>query len=538
MVAMKKILYLFEIGCMLLNSACSDMLNLEPENSVTYTNFFKSEQDLETFTGSIHSSLADVMTQFWGVEYAGVLADASPSGNAMTPPGLFRFHGWDVTGSMSWKPFYDVIYLCNTMFKNVESSVCSEERLNFYFGQADFAKGMCYFQLAKYWGDAVISGDTEDPSPRAKSPGAVVLDTALACARRAFDKVPVYESMVNRMGAKITSKQYACKGSVAALIANIYAWRAGVQKGLTEAERTAYWQEAEVWATKVIDKDANGKYECGQYELEDTPELLVTNTINGRGGKESIFELELNSKDGSLNGQAFTSASLFVSFPIIPGKLPGDIKSSQWRISNSTVLKMYAGGDERKDAFFYKPQLYSDNLDSAQICGGNAFEYKFRKCLFGTGTTSEETLEFINFDVNRVYWRLADLILLRAEARVHTNNTAGAIADLKKIQQRAKADLYDGTEDLQLAIFREREKELIFEDHRWFDVLRNDGYYRTELPQQVIFVPFPFPHNEYQDVYGLLTEQDIENGALYLPIGEGAFNLNSLMIQNTYWFNK
>lgn len=534
---MKKIL-LFGIWCMLFHSACTDMLNIKPENSVTYTNFFKSERDLETFTGSIHAALTDVMTQFWGVEYAGVLADNSPSGSGMTPPGLFRFHGWDVTGNMSWKPFYDVIYLCNTLFENVEPSVCSPERLDFYFGQAEFAKGLCYFQLARYWGDAVISGHTEDPSPRAKSPGTVVLDTALACARRAFDKLPVYEGMVNRVGAKITSKQYACKGSVATLIANIYAWRAGVEKGLTDAGRTAYWQQAEEWATKVIDKNADGSFECGQYELEDTPELLVTNTINSRGGKESIFELELNSNDGSLNGQSFTSASLFVGFPIIPGALPGDVTSNQWRITNSTVLNMYSGSDERKDAFFYKPKLYTEDPDSARICGGNAFEYKFRKCLFGTGTTSDETLEFINFDVNRVYWRLADLILLRAEARVHTNNTTGAIDDLKRIQLRANADLYDGTEDLQLAIFREREKELIFEDHRWFDVLRNEGYYRTELPKQVVFVPFPWPHNEYQEVYGLLSEQDIENGALYLPIGEGAFNLNSLMIQNTYWFNK
>ena len=115
--------------------------------------------------------------------------------------------------------------------------------------------------------------------------------------------------------------------------------------------------------------------------------------------------------------------------------------------------------------------------------------------MYSTSTTSEQTLEFVNFDVNKIIWRLADLILLRAEARVHLGNTGGAEQDLWKVQRRSKAVEYtDG--DLQLAIFREREKELIFEDHRYFDVMRNEGYYKTELPKNKVFVPFPFPHEE------------------------------------------
>ena len=253
------------------------------------------------------------------------------------------------------------------------------------------------------------------------------------------------------------------------------------------------------------------------------------------GGKESIFEVELNGQDGTAS--EFTSALWFVSFPLVPGALPGDVVENQWRLTLRTVFDMFRGTDERKEAFFYKPNLYTTNSDSARACGGYAFEYKYRKPLYSTSTSSGQTLQLKSFDVNKMIWRLADLILLRAEIRMHLGNTVGAIQDLQVVQRRAKAVEYT-TGDLQMAIFREREKELIFEDHRYFDIMRNEGYYKTELPKNKVFVPFPFPHQEEEEVYGLLTEQDVENGALFLPVGSGAFYLNAKMIQNTYWFNR
>ena len=512
------------------NVSCSSMLDVEPENSVTFTNFYKNEQDIATLTRGMHSIATSALSPFNTLEYVGVIADASPSGHFPSPDVFMRFHVWNSVGN-SWKKFYDAIYQCNLLFDNVPHPVCAQDRMDFYYGQANFLKGVCYFQLARYWGDAVITGHTEDPQSRPKKPMLEVLDTALACAHRAFKLLKKHEELVDQAGVKITSKQYGSKGSAATLIAHINAWKASMGKGLSDEERRACWEETDIYASKVIDTD-----ECGFYELENTAELIVTNTLNTRGGKESIFEIELNGQDKTLDGSVFTSAYWFVGFPIVPGDLPGDIARKQWRLKIQTVFDMYPGKDERKNAFFYKPELYSSDPDSARACGGYAFEYKFRKGMYSTSTTSEQTLEFVNFDVNKIIWRLADLILLRAEARVHLGNTGGAEQDLWKVQRRSKAVEYtDG--DLQLAIFREREKELIFEDHRYFDVMRNEGYYKTELPKNKVFVPFPFPHEEEEEVYGLLTDQEVADGALFLPVGEGAFYLNPMMIQNAYWFN-
>lgn len=508
---MKRYIIWCFISCTIFFTACDSLLDVEPENAATFTNFFKTEQDLEALTIGMHAWLSDALGKYYAQEYTGIMTDETPwSGPEIS---IRNNHSWNQAAN--WSDFYAIIYQCNLLFDNVKTEVCKEDRMKFYFGQAKFIKGLCYFELGRRWGDAVITGNTEEAPERAKSPATEVLDTALANAIAAYDLLPIREDLVDRMGKSITCRQYGSKGTAATLIANIYAWRAVIDKGISETQRQEYWSESEKWASKVIDTD-----ECGVYELESSIADLVMNTINKRGGKESIFEIEMNTDDGSLPTTAFVSAKYFVRYPIIPGDLPND--EANWKFSNDRVLAMYPGNDERRQEYFYKFDAYS-RPDSVEKYKNNAYVYKYRECAYSTGTGAGQTLQVVNFDVNRIYWRLADLILLRAEARCHQGNTSGAISDLDRIRGRANATLYEDAPeaDLQKAIYKEREKELLFEDQRFWDIMRND-YINEELP-------------EY---YSTLSEDDISNGALYLPVPDGAFYLNPLMLQNVYWLNK
>jgi hypothetical protein len=72
-------------------------------------------------------------------------------------------------------------------------------------------------------------------------------------------------------------------------------------------------------------------------------------------------------------------------------------------------------------------------------------------------------------------FRLAELYLIRAEARAQQNNTSGAQDDLNKI--RSRAGLQNTTADTQqlllTAIIHERRIEFMAEwGHRWFDLKR------------------------------------------------------------------
>lgn len=81
---------------------------------------------------------------------------------------------------------------------------------------------------------------------------------AIRNAEIALD-LPKFEDLVDETGAKITSKQYGCKGAATALLANIYAWRAGL---FGEKED---WEEAEQYCSSII----NG--ETGFYKLAENP---------------------------------------------------------------------------------------------------------------------------------------------------------------------------------------------------------------------------------------------------------------------------
>ena len=113
---------------------------------------------------------------------------------------------------------------------------------------------------------------------------------------------------------------------------------------------------------------------------------------------------------------------------------------------------------------------------------------------------------------------------MRAECRARLGNNEGAIADLNTIRERADAELYNSSEyggDLRYAIFKEREKELLMEGCRWYDVIRN-GYYKTEL------------YGGFRNV----SKQDILDGVFFNAVDNNEFSENPLARQNTYWLKR
>jgi starch-binding outer membrane protein, SusD/RagB family len=75
---------------------------------------------------------------------------------------------------------------------------------------------------------------------------------------------------------------------------------------------------------------------------------------------------------------------------------------------------------------------------------------------------------------NVVVFRLAEMYLIRAEARAKLNNLTGSRNDLNVLRDRAKAPAITSASQSQLIqlIEDERRFELAFEGHRWYDLVR------------------------------------------------------------------
>jgi len=184
------------------------------------------------------------------------------------------------------------------------------------------------------------------------------------------------------------------------------------------------WQKAEEEATGVINS--------GVYSLAPiTAPLSSSNEVIWQLGKETS-----NTADGAT---------------FIP--------------SSATVKPTYAITDSLQNAFESGDQRKTNWLKSVTISGRTYFyPYKYK---IGSSTTVSERL---------IVLRLAELLLIRAEARAEQNNIPGAIIDLNMIRNRASltgiSSSSSKTETL-TAVQKERRWELFCEwGHRWLDLKR------------------------------------------------------------------
>lgn len=194
-------------------------------------------------------------------------------------------------------------------------------------------------------------------------------------------------------------------------------------------------------------------------------------------------------------------------------------------IRAETVKEWFASGDLRRDAYFWKLDSMShDTLKN--VTGGFAYPYLFRD--LRVKTASGSVGQYDHFDYNAVFWRLADIYLLRAECRARLNKTREAIADLNEIRKRANARLYEDSEyadsgysdKLRYAIFKEREKELLFEKQRYFDIIRNgEEYVRKEL----------------WGGFETASIQDFIDGCFFMALPSDSFGRNTALRQNVWW---
>lgn len=150
-------------------------------------------------------------------------------------------------------------------------------------------------------------------------------------------------------------------------------------------------------------------------------------------------------------------------------------------------------------------------LDPDLVAAFDASEGDLRRDV----TINTETMSSPKFpqsggpDHDWIELRLADVILLYAEALNETGDMAGALAQLNTIRTRAGLanSTATGQAGVKQAIADERRLELAFEGHRWFDLVRT-GTVDAEMgatinPQYHLF---PVPISEVLASFGVITQ--------------------------------
>jgi starch-binding outer membrane protein, SusD/RagB family len=128
---------------------------------------------------------------------------------------------------------------------------------------------------------------------------------------------------------------------------------------------------------------------------------------------------------------------------------------------------------------------------------------------------------------NIILIRLADVILLAAEANNQLGNTAAAITELNSIRSRVNlpATTASAKSDLALAILNERRLELVHECTRWNDLLRADANGTISLVSLI---------NSQKDSYGntIPYNMNTDKHQFLWPIPQQDRDLNQNLTQN------
>ncbi|MCM5662657.1 RagB/SusD family nutrient uptake outer membrane protein [Galbibacter mesophilus] len=499
--------------------SCADALDIKPEDRQSITNAFDDDAELMGFLISIQGEVQRLISNDTH-QPMGTAADICDNIGFSNLRDLVPA---TVKSSLysDWSEYYDVIYICNLILENIDQAQGNipQDRIDFYTGQAHFFKGWMYFELGRIWGNAIITTGTNNFEAYGNSADYEVIAEAIKSMEAAHNLLGKYGELTDDDGNALLSKQYGNKGAAAGLLAHMYAWQGSMAElynwpSITPS--TSYTKSVE-WCTSLISGDNSG-----EYALAPNISSMLDQNFNGYEpitrsmAMESILEAQRFYLPDNSGGYINPIMERYFTWPVDTNAGTADIESGRvaFKFEASTIQNMYKGTDERKDGYFFK-------VDSMAAAGHPfAFPYKVKEGVFRVTSQTTGRTSMTGLNCNSIYIRLAGIYLLRAECYAKLGNDAAAIQDLNVIRNRAKAAPYPAPDDqdLQYAIFKEREKELLMENGRYYDVLRNN-YIDTELPE----------------AFSLLSDQDIQDGALYLHIGQAAFTNNSLLKQNIYW---
>ena len=495
------------------NTSCKKLLEQAPEDKPYDDIYWKSESDAAKALAGDYSLLRSSLTRsefsMSHFAYADLPVDEFSDFSDYALNFLVRGDEYYSTGVtiadflgdylgdlQDWSPFYKTIVTSNTILAKVPAIPLTEFKQdptekNKILGEAMFIRAYNYFYMVRIWGDVplVLQYEPEPGKvkPIAKTNELVVLDSCIADLKAAL---PLLQWGYLNDGEKAVR---ANRGSAFALLADIYMWRDFLQASNDDLQSSI----------SAVDSITTN----GQYRLLDTTEF--TQLYKGKSD-EGIFEMNISA---SQNENQIYDGFFYVTTmdPFIKNKTSknGIINDIRVNADHSNSSNLYDEDNDKR--FEYNFFFTADGPMLSKYANGNVI-YK-----------NPSNFSQPSIDCNISLYRLAGMLLLRAEANAKLGRYADAAIDLNAVKSRAGIEDYSGAdEDMYEEIIEERARELFCEGDRWYSLVRSrllvdyiDNYTNGNFPQ---------------------TRFD-QQGWKW-PISRTLFVNNNLLLQNTYWQGK
>ncbi|MBL7737363.1 MAG: RagB/SusD family nutrient uptake outer membrane protein [Chitinophagaceae bacterium] len=479
------LLYVF-LGIVALNgiSCKKDFLNRKSLNAYSESDVWTNINLVQTFVNSKYRALPSI-ERGRAIPSAVPLSGASSEGYAQfNYESAKKWNLGEVTPdnlSMDvWQPYYDFIRSCNTFFENidaVEGDPGIKKRLT---GEMTFIRAWCYFDLTRRYGGVPLItkvyslADTDYMVPR---------NTYEECIRFVADEL---DKAIADLPLSYTGNDIGriTKGAAMALKSRALLYAASPLNNPTNDQ--AKWKAASDAAEELINLGVYSLYqgEYGQIFLEKfNPEIILSYNVNNtRNDFFDRFEHRLNVYIGP-NGYHGWSAYA-----------PSQHLVDQFEMKNGRMISEPGSGYDPANPYDNRdPRFYADILFNGAPFRGRPYEsfvggydspqssienwnasvvgYNWRKY----ADESQPIDENLGSNQSWIIFRLAEIYLNYAEAQYGLGNEVNARKYVNFVRDRPSVEMPEITasgSDLLKAIQHEREIELCFEGHRFFDVRR------------------------------------------------------------------
>ena len=439
----------------ILFSGCDSFLTENLKGSFSTETFYQNDkQAIQAINGAYNaisfSSAENVIWVFGDVASDDAVKGGNPGDQAEITY-IDEFTATSTNGMTNnyWKFAYEAIARANNVIANVPAVTMDDVLKNRIIGEAKFIRAYSYFNLVNIFGKVPLKLFPQLTQETINLPLSEISDIYLQIEKDFTEAAAVLP--VSYTAADIGR---ATKGAAFAMLGKASLFQ---QKW---AQASGYFQQVD---------------DLGIYSL--LPNYSDNFKLAFENSTESIFEIQ------QLTGQNPMTGNAMNQWFAPPAEGGYYFNAPTQSLVDAFERSATGEVDPRLDASIGRdgqPWLNGDLFSSTWSSATGYLTKKHQQPLSEVSSSLKG-----DGDLNYIYLRYADVLLMKAEAYNETGNAEQALANLNKVRQRARAS-FAGTPPadlladitttdqnlLRTAIQKERRVELAQEFHRYFDLTR------------------------------------------------------------------
>jgi hypothetical protein len=460
--------------------SCESDLDVVPQDKISKDDFLTNPKyAVEVVNSAYNQMLNFEMYSFAWIGITSITSDDADKGSSDGDAGTDKdkLDNLELDPTLRsfndiWKQRYAGIYRCNEGIYYLNQVSLDESLKLRYIGELKFLRAMFYFDLVRCFGGVPVVADKIDITNEELINKTVYLRKSKAETYQQIEKdlLEAIQTLPLQYGSADVGR--ATKGAAQGLLAKVYMYE-------------EKWNDAYTMAGNVISS--------GLYDL--LPEYANVWREVGENGKESLFEIQATLGKG-VNGYT-------------------DVQSGRgtpdygWGFNTPTtnLVNAYEPNDKRKaGTIIFTGQVLWDGFQTPTVGWANP-RYNYKAYQSRSAETWNDNKSETAKNVRLL--KYSDILLVRAEAAMHINQTTEALNQINAIRQRA------GLEALKTLtldqVYKERRLEMAMEHDRWFDIVRTGKAQAAMAAVGKIFVLgkhelYPIPEEQITLSKGLLTQ--------------------------------